>query len=92
MHLTQEHGSFQLFFSFDYAGNGAWAKSDVTALIQQYGGNSAHFKRDGKPFVFTFEGLSSAVDRVLFILLSMILVSIMDIYTSVRRLAMLLSH
>lgn len=56
--------SFKLFFSFDYAGNGAWPKADVIEYLQKYGANSAHYTYNGKPFVSTFEGPGSAEDWV----------------------------
>ena len=34
--LAAENVGFYLFFSFDYAGNGPWAKADVIELIQFY--------------------------------------------------------
>lgn len=55
---------FKLFFSFDYAGNGTWAKSDVTNLITKYSSSSAYFKEGQKPFVSTFEGPDQAADWV----------------------------
>ncbi|OIW33289.1 hypothetical protein CONLIGDRAFT_711208 [Coniochaeta ligniaria NRRL 30616] len=55
---------FQLFFSFDYAGHGPWAQGDVMALIKQYGSAGTYFKRNGKPFVSTFEGPDNAADWV----------------------------
>ncbi|KAJ5305400.1 uncharacterized protein N7443_005060 [Penicillium atrosanguineum] len=53
---------FQLFFSFDYAGNGSWPQSDVIAFLQKYSLSSAHYKYGGKPFVSTFEGPDNAGD------------------------------
>ncbi|APA15443.1 hypothetical protein sscle_14g102130 [Sclerotinia sclerotiorum 1980 UF-70] len=53
---------FKLFFSFDYAGNGAWPLQDVTALLMDYASDSAYYLYDGKPFVSTFEGPSSGSD------------------------------
>ncbi|KAJ8068521.1 hypothetical protein OCU04_004071 [Sclerotinia nivalis] len=53
---------FKLFFSFDYAGNGAWPSQDVTALLIDYASDSAYYLYDGKPFVSTFEGPSSGSD------------------------------
>ncbi|KAF2713163.1 carbohydrate-binding module family 24 protein [Pleomassaria siparia CBS 279.74] len=47
---------FSLFFSFDYAGNGAWSKATVTSLIEKYATSSAYFHRGSQPFVSTFEG------------------------------------
>ncbi|CAI6342386.1 unnamed protein product [Periconia digitata] len=59
--------NFQLFFSFDYAGNGAWDKEAVKSLINQYkgwsnNGQSIYVKHNSKPLVSTFEGPSSAND------------------------------
>ncbi|KAL3488023.1 glycosyl hydrolase family 71-domain-containing protein [Aspergillus germanicus] len=53
---------FQLVFSFDYAGNGAWDKDVVINLINEYGSTDTYFKTDGKPFVSTFEGPGNADD------------------------------
>ncbi|KAK1972908.1 hypothetical protein LY78DRAFT_675805 [Colletotrichum sublineola] len=53
---------FQLFFSFDYAGNGPWPKADVISLINIYASSPAYFRYNGKPFVSTFEGPNSAED------------------------------
>lgn len=56
---------FKLFFSFDYAGNGTWAKDDVLSLLKTYASNGAYFLHDGvKPLVSTFEGPGSAADWV----------------------------
>ncbi|KAE8315357.1 glycosyl hydrolase family 71-domain-containing protein [Aspergillus transmontanensis] len=55
---------FQLFFSFDYAGNGAWPKSTIIDLITKYGSNSHYYQYKGKPFVSTFEGPGSASDWI----------------------------
>lgn len=56
---------FQVFFSFDYAGNGAWAESDVLDYLGQYIGESVYFLHDGSlPLVSTFEGPSNAADWV----------------------------
>lgn len=55
---------FQLFFSFDYAGNGAWPKSTVLDYLNQYGSNSAYYQYKGKSFVSTFEGPASAEDWI----------------------------
>lgn len=54
--------NFQVFFSFDYAGNGVWPKDDVISILQHYGSNSAHYRYNGKPFVSTFEGPERASD------------------------------
>ncbi|GAQ08424.1 mutanase Pc12g07500 [Aspergillus lentulus] len=57
--------SFQLFFSFDYAGNGAWPRSTVIIdYLTQYGSNSAYYHYNGKPLVSTFEGAASAADWI----------------------------
>lgn len=53
---------FQLFFSFDYAGNGPWPKQTVIDYINQYSGNGAYFHYNGQPFVSTFEGPGNADD------------------------------
>lgn len=55
---------FQLFFSFDYAGNGPWLEQSVYTLIQSYAGNTAYWHRDGQPLVSTFEGPLNADDWV----------------------------
>jgi hypothetical protein len=53
---------FKLMFSFDYAGNGPWAESDVISLIQQYSSSSAYYHYNNKPLVSTFEGPGQAGD------------------------------
>jgi hypothetical protein len=53
---------FQLFFSFDYAGNGPWPEADVISLLNQYGSSSAYYHYNGQPFVSTFEGPASSAD------------------------------
>jgi hypothetical protein len=55
---------FKLFFSFDYAGNGPWAESDVYNLIRTYGSNAAYYHYNGAPFVSTFEGTDNANDWI----------------------------
>ncbi|KAF5501368.1 Mutanase [Colletotrichum siamense] len=56
---------FKLFFSFDYAGNGAWDKADVVALLTKYAHHSAYFQHsDSTPLVSTFEGPENAADWV----------------------------
>lgn len=55
---------FKLFFSFDYAGNGAWDKQVVIDLITQYSASSAYFYRGSQAFVSTFEGPENAVDWI----------------------------
>ncbi|KAM0324575.1 hypothetical protein ACHAQA_007960 [Verticillium albo-atrum] len=56
--------TFQLFFSFDYAGNGPWPKSDVIRILEQYGTHRSHYKYRGRPFVSTFEGPKQASDWI----------------------------
>jgi hypothetical protein len=53
---------FQLFFSFDYAGRGAWSKADVLGIIQSYASRTEYYKHGGKPLVSTFEGSANAED------------------------------
>jgi hypothetical protein len=53
--VADEQG-FQLFFSFDYAGNGPWDMSDIINLINKYGGRDSYYHYGGQPFVLTFEG------------------------------------
>ncbi|KAF2437531.1 carbohydrate-binding module family 24 protein, partial [Karstenula rhodostoma CBS 690.94] len=53
---------FKLFFSFDYAGNGPWPKSEVISMISYYAASSAYFQYNGKPFVSTFEGPERSED------------------------------
>lgn len=55
---------FKLFFSFDYAGNGAWPKAEVISLLQKYSSSSAHYRHNGQAFVSTFEGPANANDWV----------------------------
>jgi hypothetical protein len=53
---------FQLFFSFDYAGNGAWPQSAVIDMLTRHSGSKAYFRRGGQPLVSTFEGSDNAAD------------------------------
>ncbi|KAJ4401166.1 Glucan endo-1,3-alpha-glucosidase agn1 [Neurospora sp. IMI 360204] len=55
---------FKLFFSFDYAGNGAWPKDEVDSMLEKYTALSAYFKYNGKYLVSTFEGPDSADDWI----------------------------
>ncbi|KAJ5632142.1 hypothetical protein N7490_008481 [Penicillium lividum] len=55
---------FRLFFSFDYAGNGAWPEDQVMDYLTTYGSNAAYFHHNGQPLVSTFEGPNSADDWV----------------------------
>lgn len=46
---------FKLFFSFDYAGNGAWANADVLSLLNTYAHNAAYFQHENSaPLLSTF--------------------------------------
>ncbi|PYH43499.1 glycoside hydrolase family 71 protein [Aspergillus saccharolyticus JOP 1030-1] len=62
--LAAENVGFSLFFSFDYAGNGAWAKEDFIELINSYGSSTAYYHYNSQIFVFTFEGPANAADWV----------------------------
>ncbi|CAK48462.1 hypothetical protein M747DRAFT_322972 [Aspergillus niger ATCC 13496] len=62
--LAAENVGFYLFFSFDYAGNGAWAKADVINYINTYKSPDVYFYYNDKPFVSTFEGPGNAEDWV----------------------------
>ncbi|KAH7137783.1 glycoside hydrolase family 71 protein [Dactylonectria macrodidyma] len=55
---------FKLFFSFDYAGNGNWDKSQVISLINSWKSSSAYYKRGSQPLASTFEGVTSASEWV----------------------------
>ncbi|RHZ43443.1 glycoside hydrolase family 71 protein [Aspergillus thermomutatus] len=57
-----ESVGFKLFFSFNYAGNGNWPKTDVINLINQYSAHSSYFFYRGQAFVSTFEGPGRAKD------------------------------
>lgn len=57
-------GSFSLFFSFDYAGNGPWPKGTVTNMILEYSQHSSYYRYESKPFVSTFEGPGNAKDWI----------------------------
>jgi hypothetical protein len=59
-----ENLGFHLFFSFDYAGNGAWPKAQVISMLQKYAPSSAYYRHDEKPFVSTFEGTENADDWI----------------------------
>ncbi|KAJ5793715.1 Glycoside hydrolase family 71 [Penicillium paradoxum] len=54
--------NFQLLFSFDYVGNGAWPEGEVIGLLRKYSNNTAYYQHAGKPFVSTFEGSANATD------------------------------
>ncbi|THY17642.1 glycoside hydrolase [Aureobasidium pullulans] len=53
---------FKLFFSFDYAAQGAFSQQVVIDLINQYKGNGAYYQYNGKAFVSTFEGPGNSGD------------------------------
>ncbi|KAK4187536.1 mutanase [Podospora australis] len=59
-----ENTGFKAFFSFDYAGNGPWAASEVLRLVQQYKNNGSYYKSNNKPLVSTFEGPDHANDWI----------------------------
>ena len=61
---TAESLGFNLFFSFDYAGNGSWPQSEVVHYMQTYASSPAYYKYDGKSFVSTFEGPENANDWI----------------------------
>ncbi|KAK2060410.1 hypothetical protein LY76DRAFT_615060 [Colletotrichum caudatum] len=54
----------QLFFSFDYAGNGPWPQETVIQFIDKYASSGTYFRYKGKPFVSTFEGPDNANDWI----------------------------
>lgn len=60
--LTTKNIGFYLFFSFDYAGNGAWAKADMINYISTYNSPNVYFHYNNKPFVSTFEDPANAED------------------------------
>ncbi|KAJ6124088.1 carbohydrate-binding module family 24 protein [Penicillium samsonianum] len=61
--LAAQNIGFRLFFSFDYAGNGAWDKSDVISLLNSYGGSSlTYWHYNDQPLCSTFEGPGNAAD------------------------------
>ncbi|OQD62083.1 hypothetical protein PENPOL_c014G01900 [Penicillium polonicum] len=62
--IAAENLKFSLFFSFDYAGNGAWDKDDVLKLLQQYVPSAAYYLHGRTPLVSTFEGPGNADDWV----------------------------
>lgn len=55
---------FKLFFSFDYAGYGAWPKDSVGTMLTKYRILLVYFMYKGKYFVSTFEGPDSADDWI----------------------------
>ncbi|KAF6805710.1 mutanase [Colletotrichum musicola] len=57
-----EELGFKLFFSFDYAGRGPYAKDEVITWINKYAPSSAYFRHQGRPLVSTFEGPDNAED------------------------------
>ncbi|PYH98406.1 hypothetical protein BO71DRAFT_406224 [Aspergillus ellipticus CBS 707.79] len=59
---AEKVGNFTLFLSFDYESGGAWPEDRVIATINKYKSSSAQQYYEGKPFVSTFGGSSSASD------------------------------
>jgi hypothetical protein len=55
---------FNLFFSFDYAGNGPWPREAVINLTNQGAASTMYWTYQGKPLVSTFEGPANADDWV----------------------------
>ncbi|KAI3124048.1 CAZyme family GH71 [Penicillium roqueforti] len=55
---------FSLFFSFDYAGNGAWKADDVAALLEEYTASTSYYLHNGQYLVSTFEGPNQAEDWI----------------------------
>ncbi|KAJ5720907.1 uncharacterized protein N7483_008841 [Penicillium malachiteum] len=62
--LTAEDLGFQLFFSFDYAGNGSWPQSQIIYYLQKYASSPAYYKHQKRTFVSTFEGPENANDWI----------------------------
>jgi hypothetical protein len=60
--VAAEARNFNLFLSFDYAGNGAWPLSTVSDYIRLYSKSPAYYHYEGGPFVSTFEGTDNATD------------------------------
>ncbi|KAI9037805.1 glycoside hydrolase family 71 protein [Aspergillus affinis] len=54
--------SFKILFSFDYAANGSWPKSDVLNLLNEYSTHPAYFTHNKQPLVSTFEGADAWKD------------------------------
>ena len=54
--------NFKLFFSLDYAGNGAWPQDTVQKLVSAWSSHQAYFLYNSKPLVSTFEGPGSMDD------------------------------
>ncbi|KAJ9617013.1 Glucan endo-1,3-alpha-glucosidase agn1 [Cladophialophora chaetospira] len=54
--------NFKLFFSFDYAAQGAWDQNAVIKTINAYSSRPSQFKWEGKPLASTFEGPNNAGD------------------------------
>lgn len=59
---TADSMGFKLFFSFDYAGGGAFEQSRVLGLLQTYQNRASYFHRGSQPLASTFEGPSNAAD------------------------------
>ncbi|KAM0150313.1 hypothetical protein ACHAPG_008917 [Botrytis cinerea] len=58
---------FKLFFSFDYAGNGAWLQADVIALVNRYKMEAACYFYNGQAFVSIFESVDNTQDWLIII-------------------------
>jgi hypothetical protein len=56
--------AFKLLFSFDYAGNGPWAKAVVIDMINEYGAKDSYYKHGSKALASTFEGPGNTADWV----------------------------
>ncbi|KAJ5158034.1 Glycoside hydrolase family 71 [Penicillium coprophilum] len=65
--IAAENLKFSLFFSFDYAGNGAWDKGDVLSLLNKYASSGAYYLHGKTPLVSTFEGPGNYPMRGLYI-------------------------
>ncbi|CAK5284108.1 unnamed protein product [Mycena citricolor] len=53
---------FQLFISFDYAGNGPWSQQSVIDTLTPWIGNAHYFKKGSSPVVSTFLGTAQHGD------------------------------
>ncbi|KAJ5165678.1 Glycoside hydrolase family 71 [Penicillium coprophilum] len=62
--VTADKLSFKFVLSFDYAGNGPFAKDDVIDRLRDWTSFGAYYHFRGKPLVSTFEGPANAADWV----------------------------
>ncbi|CAK5284007.1 unnamed protein product [Mycena citricolor] len=53
---------FNLFFSFDYGGNGPWTQQQVLDTLTPWIGNARYYKRGSSPMVSTFAGDANHAD------------------------------